>query len=196
MIGDVAAAFVGVAQFGGQPAVFTVIAGCDETGSLQLDVFAGGKIGAGRQHVIDFTVQDAVDIDHALGAAIGVAQHRGAFMAVIAFADGVQRGAPHVDVLAGFSIRAGWLHGGPAFSLGADQAAIFVGNIGGAILIVGKAGVVLFAFLVLAMGMERAFFHGNVRTGLLVRTLWTPLLRGGAASLAQKHGDNEQTQSS
>jgi hypothetical protein len=116
-------------------------------------------------------------------------------MAIRAFADGVQRGAPHVDVFAGFSIRAGWLHGGPAFTLGADQAAIFVGNIGGAILIVDKAGAVRFAFFVLAVGMERAFFHGNVRTGLLVRTLWTPFLRGARAGLAQKHGDNEQTQS-
>jgi len=43
--------------------------------------------------------------------------------------------------------------------------------------------------------MERAFFHGNIRAGLLVRTLWTSLLRGAAAGLAQKHGDNKQTQS-
>jgi hypothetical protein len=100
-----------------------------------------------------------------------------------------------VDVFAGFSIRAGRLHGGPAFTLGADQAAIFVGNIRGAILIVGKAGMVRFALLVLAVGMERAFFHGNVRTGLLVRTFWTSLLRGAAASPAQKHGNKEQTQS-
>ena len=175
--------------------VFTVIAGCNQSAPREPHVFAGGKIGAGRQHVIDFTVQDAVDIDHTLSATVGVAQHRGAFMPVIAFADGVQRGAAHVDVLAGFSIRAGRLHGGPAFTLRADQAAIFVGNIGGAILIVGKAGAVRFAFLVLAVGMESVFFHGNVRTGLLVRTLRSSFLRGAAASLAQKHGDNEQTQS-
>jgi hypothetical protein len=116
-------------------------------------------------------------------------------MPVIAFAGGVQRGAAHVDVFAALRIRSRRLHGGPAFTLGADQAAIFVGNIRSAILIVGKAGVVRFAFLVLAVGMERAFFHGNVRAGLLVRTLWTALLRGAAASLAQKYGDNEQTQS-
>lgn len=196
MVGDVTAALVGFAQLGGDPAAFTVIAGCNQSAPREPDVFAGGKIGARRQHVIDFTVQDAVDIDHALGAAVGVAQHGGAFMPIIAFADGVQRGAAHVDVLAGFSIRARRLHGGPAFTLGADQAAILVGNIGRAILIVGKAGAVRFAFFVLAVGMKRAFFHGNVRTGLLVRTLWTPFLRGAAASLAQKHGDNEQTQNS
>src|SRR4029077_8703333 len=142
------------------------------------------EVGPGRQHVIDFTVQYAVDIDHALGAAVGIAQHSGRFMPVVAFADGVQRTAPHVDVFAGLRIRSGGLHGGPAFTLGANQDAIFIGNIGGAILIVGKAGVVRLAFLVFAVGMERAFFHGNIRAGLLVRTLWTSLLRGAAAGLA------------
>jgi hypothetical protein len=43
--------------------------------------------------------------------------------------------------------------------------------------------------------MERAFFHRDVGTGLLIGTLWTALLRGAAARLAQKHGDNKQTQS-
>ena len=116
-------------------------------------------------------------------------------MAIRAFADSVQRGALHVNVFAGLRIRSGRLHGGPAFALGTDQAAVFVGNISGAILIVGKAGMVRLAFLVLAAGMQCAFFHGNVRAGLLVRTLWTAFLRGAASSLAQKHGDNEQTQS-
>src|SRR5579859_351057 len=196
MVRNVAAALVGVAQLGGEPAVFAVIAGCDQSGAREPDIFAGGKIRTGRQNVIDFTAQDAVDIDHALSATVGVTQYSGRFMPVIAFADGVQRGALHMDVFAGFSIRARRLDGGPAFAPSTDQATVFVGNIGGAILIVGKAGVVRFAFFVLAVGTERAFFHGNVRAALLVRTLWTALLRGAAASVAQKHGDNEQTQSS
>jgi len=196
MVSDVATASLGVTQLGGEPAVFAVIAGCDQTCSLQSDVFAGGKIRTGRQHVIDFTVQDAVDIDHALGAAVGVAQYSGRFMAVITFADSMQRRASHVDVFAGLRIRSARLHGCPAFTLGADQAAVLIGDIGSAILIVGKAGVVRLAFFVFAVGTERAFFHGNIRAGLLVRTLWTALLRGTAASLAQKYGDNEQTQSS
>src|ERR1043166_4001303 len=116
-------------------------------------------------------------------------------MPIIAFAGSVQRGAPHVDVFAGLRIRSARLHGGPAFTLGADQTAVVVGNIGGAIRIVGKAGAVRLAFLVFAAGMERAFFHGNIRTGLLVRTLWIALLRGAAAGLAQKNGNNEQTKS-
>jgi len=195
MVGDVATALVGFAQFGRQPAVFTVIAGCHQRGSLEPDIFASSEVRTWRQNVTNFTVQYAVDIDHALGAAVGVAQHSRRFMPVVTFADSVQGTAPHVDVFAGLRIRSGRLHGGPAFTLGTDQAAVFVGNIGGAILIVGKAGVVRFAFFVLAVGTERAFFHGNVRAGLLVRTLWTALLRGAAASLAQKHGNHEQTQS-
>lgn len=83
-------------------------------------------------------------------------------MTIHAFADGVQRPALHVDVLAGFSIRAARLHGRSAFTLGTDQTAVLIGDIGGAILIVGKAGAVRFAFLVLAVGMERAFFYGNL----------------------------------
>ena len=76
MVGDVAAALVGVTQLGGEPAVFAVIAGRNQSGPREPDIFAGGEVGAGRQHVIDFTVEDAVDIDHALGAAVGVAQGR------------------------------------------------------------------------------------------------------------------------
>jgi len=196
MVGDVAAASLGITQLSGEPSVFSVITGCDQARPLQPNVFAGSKIRAGRQYVIYFTVQHAVDIDHALGAAVGVTECSGRFMPIIAFADGVQRGAPHVDVFAGFHIRSARLHGGPAFTLGADEAAIFIGNIGGAILIVGKAGVVRLAFFVLAVGTERAFFHGNIRAGLLIRALWIALLRGPAASLAQKYGDNKQTQSS
>src|SRR5207253_9304624 len=127
MVRNVAAALVGVAQFGGQPAVFAVIAGCDQSGPRKPYVFAGGNVRAGRQHVIDFTVQDAVDIYHALGAAAGVAQYSWRYMSVIAFTDSVQRGALHVNVFAGLRIRSGRLHGGPAFALGADQGAVVVG---------------------------------------------------------------------
>ena len=111
-------------------------------------------------------------------------------MPVIAFADGVQRGASHVDVFAGLRIRSGRLHGGPAFTLGADQDAIFVGNVGGAIRIVGKAGVVRLAFFVLAVGMERAFSR-KYQAGLLVRALGLPsCARRGRH---QKHSDNRQS---
>ena len=120
MVRNVAAALMSVTQFGGQPAIFAVIAGRNQSGPRQPDVFAGGKIGPGRQHVIDFTVQDAIDIYHALGAAACVTQDRRRFMPVIALADSVQRGAPHVDVFTGLRIRSGWLDGDPAFTLGTD----------------------------------------------------------------------------
>ena len=83
----IAIAFVGIAQFGTvaaligriavicrsrssvvSHAIFAVLQGT----SVSADVFAGGNVRTGRQHAADFTVQNAVDIGYALGAAIGI----------------------------------------------------------------------------------------------------------------------------
>src|SRR5207302_2086881 len=113
----VARALVGVAQLGRNPAVFAVVAGSMERGSLQANIFAGGHVRAGRQNVTDRAVQNTVHVDDALRAAVGLPERGRHLAAVNTFADGVQRGPLHLDVLAGFGIWAGRLCPRTAFPI-------------------------------------------------------------------------------
>jgi hypothetical protein len=101
---NVAAALVRVAQLGGAPAVFTVVAGSIKSGSLQADIFAGGDVRSGRQNVTYFAVKNAIGVGYALGAAVSLAQGSGRFVAIHALADGVERGAFHLYLFAAFRI--------------------------------------------------------------------------------------------
>src|SRR5579859_1954852 len=107
IVADVARASVSVAQLGFLPSILAVIAGSIEHSTLHADVLAGGHVGAGRNHLIDNASEDAVHVGYALGAAVGVFELNRHLAAIDAAADGVERGAFHLRVLAGFSVRAG-----------------------------------------------------------------------------------------
>src|SRR5205807_7074713 len=145
----------------------------NQSGPLQADVLAGGDIRPGRQNVTHFTVENAVDVDHALGAAVGITQGGWRFTSIKALADGMERGAFHLNIPAAFRVGPRRLRGGVAlmaFTARAFQAAVFVHNIRAALLIAGKFGGVGLAFFVLAFGVQVPFFYGNVTAGLLLRT--------------------------
>jgi len=104
MVGDIAGAAIGFSEFGGHPAVFALLAGSVQGGALHSDVFAGRQVRSGRQNITGGATKNAVEIDDASGAAVGVFKRCRHFATIIAAADGVECGPSHLNVLTGLLV--------------------------------------------------------------------------------------------
>src|SRR6476661_1556196 len=88
LVGDVAIAFLHIAQTGAEPMVLAVIASSVQRGCLQPHVSTSGDVGTRRQHAAYFTAQNAINIGNALRAAVSFFERGRQLAAVQALADG------------------------------------------------------------------------------------------------------------
>src|SRR5215470_1901734 len=127
---------------------------------LPVNILAGGKIRSGRQNVTDNAIENAIDVGHALGAAVGVLKRGMRLRPVITFADRVESGSLHLDVFAGLGVGAGRMD---RRGMGAFEVAIPVYDLRAALSIAGKPSGLALTFFVLALGVKSALLDRNLR---------------------------------